>query len=143
MKYTFTLNNIDALATTVLKQFPQQKIFALHGSMGAGKTTFINALCKHLGVTENTSSPTYGIIAEYKGMLDGAHISICHMDWYRLRDSAEAFDAGVMDYLQNNMFYCFIEWPSIAYSLLPSHTMHLHLQVQSETTRVLEIKEPI
>ncbi len=135
MSYTFNLNDIHIIAAEILAAYPTQKVFALHGQMGAGKTTLVNAFCKALGVTESTSSPSYAIIAEYKGLINNQVISICHMDWYRLRDSAAAFDAGVMDYLQNPNYYCFIEWPTIAESLLPADALHLTINILKETQR--------
>jgi tRNA threonylcarbamoyladenosine biosynthesis protein TsaE len=135
MSYIFTLATIGEAARKIIAAYNTQKIFALHGSMGAGKTTLINAICKALGVTEHTSSPTYGIIAEYNGVYNNLPVKICHMDWYRLRGAAEAIDAGVVEYLHNPSYYCFVEWPSIAPSLLPANTLHLEIKILSEQDR--------
>ncbi|MDQ6815329.1 MAG: tRNA (adenosine(37)-N6)-threonylcarbamoyltransferase complex ATPase subunit type 1 TsaE, partial [Bacteroidota bacterium] len=102
-----------------------------HGDMGAGKTTFIHALCDHLGVTSAIGSPTYSIINEYKSEKIG---EIYHMDWYRLKDEEEALQAGVEDYLFSGNF-CLVEWPNRAPALLPEDCLHLLISTLDEETR--------
>ena len=102
--------------------------------MGAGKTTFITQVCKSLGVTSILSSPTYAIINEY---VTDINASIYHMDWYRLEDEHEAIDAGVEDALYSG-YYCFVEWPSNAEALLPTHYINVHIHILSETERSIE-----
>lgn len=140
VEYTFTLENIEATAKQILQDFNAYKIFALYGDMGAGKTTLTNAFCKALGVTQATGSPTYGIISEYNGFYNNNAVQICHMDWYRLADAEAAFNAGVVEYLQNTQIYCFIEWPSVAPSILPINTLHVRLQIVNFEERKLIIE---
>jgi tRNA threonylcarbamoyladenosine biosynthesis protein TsaE len=87
--------------------------------MGAGKTTFIHELCDLLGVEDTVSSPTFAIINEYHFLHGGIDKIIYHMDWYRIRNTAEAITAGVEDALSQKNAYCFIEWPEKARELLP------------------------
>jgi tRNA threonylcarbamoyladenosine biosynthesis protein TsaE len=141
--FSFNLDTITNAAQNVIETYADKKIFALHGNMGVGKTTFIKTICKILGVTETVNSPTYGIIAEYKGFYNSQEIQIAHMDWYRLKNTNEAFDAGVLEYLQNNSIYCFIEWPSIASEILPINTLHLQIDIISETERIVSEYSPI
>ena len=97
----------------------QYRILAFSGEMGAGKTTFIHALCEFLGVEDAVSSPTFAIINEYHFPQDRTDKTIYHMDWYRIRNTAEAINAGVEDALTREDAYCFIEWPEKARELLP------------------------
>jgi tRNA threonylcarbamoyladenosine biosynthesis protein TsaE len=109
------LEELEAVAEAVLSHFATDRVFAFFGEMGAGKTTFIKVFCRHLGVTDNVSSPTYSLVNEY---LDAKGDSVYHFDFYRIKDSAEAFDIGFDDYLYSNA-YCFIEWPQRVENLLP------------------------
>jgi len=101
--------------------------------MGAGKTTFIHALCEELGVVSAISSPTFAIINEYKSKEAGA---IYHMDWYRLKNEEEAVNAGVEDSLLSKDL-CLVEWPENAAGLLPDDTFHIHIEVLDPETRRL------
>lgn len=132
MDAIFSLDQIGAVAAVFLKKFPSHKIWAFHAPMGAGKTTFINALCKQLGVKDGLSSPTFAIVNEYasdKG-------PVYHMDWYRLQSEAEAMDAGIEDILHSGG-YCFVEWPENAPGLLGPEVLHLNLEVLDPSTRRL------
>lgn len=131
MTLSFTLAEIDAAAQKIFEIGNDKKVWALHGEMGAGKTTFIHALCEYLGVTSAIGSPTYSIINEYKSEKAG---TIYHMDWYRLKDEEEALQAGVEDCLfSGNM--CLVEWPEKARALLPDDTLHLVIELKDEQTR--------
>lgn len=105
--------------------------------MGAGKTTFIQAICQAAGVMDTISSPTYGIINTYT---DSNHNDYYHMDWYRLKDEQEAIDAGVEEALYSGS-YCFVEWPSKAASLLPDNLLTLKLYIQADQKHLLEISQ--
>lgn len=105
--------------------------------MGAGKTTFISALCKHLGAKDALSSPTFAIVNEYASSNNG---TLYHMDWYRLKSEGEAIDAGIEDLLSSGC-YCFVEWPENAPDLLGPDTLHLYLEVLDAQTRRLYIPE--
>src|SRR4051794_38404479 len=110
MNAEFTLNNIKLIAERLWQQYKQYFIWAFHGSIGSGKTTFIHALCEALQVKDVISSPTFAIINEYYSPVAG---TIYHMDWYRLKDEEEAIQAGVEDCLLSGNI-CLIEWPNKA-----------------------------
>ena len=111
---------------------PAGRIFAFYGHMGAGKTTFIKAICHELGVTDIVQSPTFSIINEYK---TGEGKSIYHFDFYRVKSIAEVFDIGYEDYLYSGS-HCFLEWPEMIESLLPEDA--IHVRITGEAERVIE-----
>lgn len=131
---TYTLNEIKKAAWEVFEYGKDRKVWAIHGEMGAGKTTFIHALCENLGVTSAVGSPTYAIINEYKSDVG----IIYHMDWYRLKDEEEAMQAGVEDCITSGNL-CLIEWPEKALSLLPDDCFHVDINVLDEQTRKINI----
>lgn len=136
MDSKFKLEDIDTVAASVLANLKAPAVLAFHGEMGAGKTTFISALCKALRVTDAVSSPTYAIINQYKT----THGSIVyHMDLYRLKDEEEALMAGVEEcYYSGN--WCLVEWPEKAASLLPADAIHCYLSLTADNERKLQIK---
>lgn len=99
------------------------KVVLFYGHMGAGKTTFINVLCKELGIVDDTSSPTFSIVNEY---LTESEDIIYHFDFYRLKSEMEAYDLGYEDYLYSGNL-CLIEWPEKIASLLPEDVIELHI----------------
>ncbi len=114
----FKVNSVDELdsaAAKLLYNFPDQKKFAVYGEMGAGKTTFIKAICKYLGVNENTSSPTFAIINEYK-----AKEKIYHLDLFRIKSVHELTNIGIEEYFEKDN-YIFVEWPQIIEPLLEDY----------------------
>lgn len=113
-----------------------RKVIAFHGEMGAGKTTFISALCDFMGVTEPATSPTFSIINEYRTMSGS---TIYHMDLYRLNSAAEAVAAGVEDCLYSGAL-CLIEWPEKAPGIFPDDTVHCYLKSVGNSKRKLQIK---
>ncbi len=115
----------------------KDKVFAFHGSMGAGKTTLIKAICEELGVKESVTSPTFAIINEYKDR-DGA--SIYHFDFYRINKLEEAFDFGYEDYFYSGSL-CFIEWPEIVESLLPDNCVKVTIEEKENGIRVIKLNE--
>src|SRR6186713_3610681 len=125
MEISFQLQDIQPVAETLWLQFPLQKVFAFHGGMGVGKTTFIHALCDVKGVTDTVGSPTFSIINEYR--YPGG--KIFHIDLYRLRDEEEALRAGVEDCLYSDHI-CFVEWPEKAPGLFPSDAVHVFIEVE-------------
>lgn len=137
MDAIFTIDQIDRVAAAFFRKCQKHKVWAFHAPMGAGKTTFISALCTYLGAKDAMSSPTFAIVNEYTSKNEG---TIYHMDWYRLKGEAEAIDAGVEDLL-NNGAYCFVEWPENAPDLLGPDTLHLYLEVLDAQTRRLYIPE--
>jgi len=116
----------------MLAAFPEARVFALYGSMGAGKTTFIKAICSVLGVADIVQSPTFSIVNEYKTV---AGDSIYHFDFYRIRKTEEAFDIGYEDYLYSGT-YCFMEWPEMIETLLPVDTVRI--RITGENQRLIE-----
>ena len=135
MLQSFTISQINTAAEEFALTIGNHSTIAFHGPMGAGKTTFINVLCKALGVEETTGSPTYSIINQYKTA--GGKI-ICHMDWYRLRDEEEAMAAGVEDALYSGNL-CLVEWPEKAEMLLPADTLHVTIEAIDANTRKIVI----
>ena len=137
------------LLPTAAKQFLQiagdTKVFAFHGGMGVGKTTFIHALCDAKGVKDIVGSPTFSIINEYAYVpidigSDGTKRILFHIDLYRLKDEAEAIQAGVEDCLFSD-YPCFVEWPDKAPGIFPPGTMHVHLSIIDSQTRQLTITD--
>ncbi|MDR0537030.1 MAG: tRNA (adenosine(37)-N6)-threonylcarbamoyltransferase complex ATPase subunit type 1 TsaE [Tannerellaceae bacterium] len=119
----------------------QRTVFAFHGEMGAGKTTFIKAVCEELGVTDVINSPTFAIINEYAGGGDDniSKRDIYHFDFYRLGEKQEAADLGVEDYFYSGAL-CFIEWPEIVEELLPENATHIYIYVNADGSRRFEIR---
>jgi tRNA threonylcarbamoyladenosine biosynthesis protein TsaE len=136
MDSKFSLDKIEEVATRFLQFIKGHSVIAFHGEMGAGKTTFINALCRQLEVTDTVSSPTFSIINQYKtkgGLL------LYHLDLYRLKDEEEALLAGVEDCFYSGN-YCFVEWPEKAPALFPEDTIHCYLTSSGNNERKLQIK---
>ena len=133
MGVVFTINEIKQAAKELWQQNQSKKVWAFHGSMGAGKTTFIHALCEVLKVKDVISSPTFAIINEYKSPVAG---TVYHMDWYRLKDEEEAIQAGIEDSLLSGNL-CLIEWPDKAEGLLPDDTLHIYIAMIDKNTRKL------
>ena len=137
MDVIFALKDIETAADAVIRALEKSegKVIAFHGEMGAGKTTLIHAICKRLNVNDNITSPTFSIINEYKS---GSNEIIFHIDLYRLRDAAEARDAGIEDcFYSGNR--CFVEWPERAAALLPENTLHCNIMQAADNTRKLQI----
>lgn len=124
---------LDRAARLLLESFPAARVFALHGEMGAGKTTFIKAICRELGVEEIMSSPTFAIVNEYATNEGG---TIYHFDFYRLENESEAYAAGLHEYFDSDS-YCFVEWPERVPSILPSSTIHIRIRTEGQE-RVIE-----
>lgn len=134
MEFRFRLPEIGAAATMFWQQFPRQAVFAFHGDMGAGKTTFIHALCEVKGVTDTVGSPTFSIINEYRY----AGGKIYHADLYRVKDEEEAIRAGVEDILYSGAI-CLVEWPDRAPGIFPPETVELWFEVIDPDTRKITV----
>lgn len=139
MEQVFTLDRINQTATAFWKAISPKRIIALHGSMGAGKTTFAHALCEAKNVKTVTGSPTFSIINEYFFIEAGIEKKIYHMDLYRLKDEEEALQAGVDDCLHSGDI-CLVEWPEKAPGLFPSDTAHVFIEAIDSDTRKLIIE---
>jgi tRNA threonylcarbamoyladenosine biosynthesis protein TsaE len=136
MDVNFSLESINEAAKVFLEAIGERKVIALHGQMGAGKTTFVHAICDVLNVNDTVSSPTFSIINEYHSAEGKV---IYHLDLYRLKDDLEAINAGVEDcFYSGNL--CLVEWPEITPALFPDDTVHCYLSVSGEKDRKLEIK---
>jgi len=120
-----SVSELDALAQKLLNEHPKARIFAFFGEMGAGKTTFIKALCSHLKVIDNVASPTFSLINEYR--TDSGFL-VYHFDFYRIKKFEEAFDLGYEDYFYSGA-YCFIEWPELIEPLLPEDTIQVRISI--------------
>jgi tRNA threonylcarbamoyladenosine biosynthesis protein TsaE len=136
----FTLDNIKDAARQLLQLADNKKVVAFHGEIGTGKTTFIHALCDLKGVKEIVGSPTFSIINEYAYDCEGTRRLIFHIDLYRLKDEAEAINAGVEDCLYSGNI-CFVELPDRAPGIFPTDTIHVYLTVNDSQTRLLTIRD--
>ncbi len=125
------LSDIDDVAQKFVDNMGNRNIFAFYGEMGAGKTTFIKALCKTLGVAETITSPTFAIINEYNKE-DGD--PIYHFDFYRIKNIEEAYDFGYEDYFYSGHL-CFIEWPELVEPLLPESVVKVQIVVMDNGGR--------
>lgn len=128
------LSEINQAARQFIEQIGNQTVFALYGVMGAGKTTFIKAVCEELGVRETITSPTFAIINEYK---DRTGSSIYHFDFYRINKIEEVYDFGYEDYLYSGNL-CFIEWPEMIESLLPEESVKINIRETENGVRIIE-----
>ncbi|MEJ7626360.1 MAG: tRNA (adenosine(37)-N6)-threonylcarbamoyltransferase complex ATPase subunit type 1 TsaE [Ferruginibacter sp.] len=135
MELMFSLDAIEDAANKFLSAVNSSKVIALHGEMGAGKTTFIHACCRQLGVQDTLSSPTFSIINEY--LLKDGNIAY-HMDLYRLKNEQEAMDAGVEDCLISGNL-CLVEWAEKAPGLFREETLDCYLYTMPDNNRKLQI----
>ena len=111
-------------------------VFAFYGTMGAGKTTFIKALCRELGVTDEVTSPTFAIVNEYEA--DGRlYDRIFHFDFYRIKKLEEVYDMGYEDYFYQPHALCLIEWPELIEDLLPDDAVRVEISEQPDGQRLL------
>lgn len=128
------LKDLPAAAKWLLQEIGDQKHLAFEGEMGAGKTTFIQALCRELGVKQEVTSPTFALVNEYqasKGL-------IYHFDFYRIDDPIEALDFGLEDYLASGEL-CLMEWPGKIEVFLPEGVVRISIQVIDHQTRLLQL----
>ena len=117
-----SLDKIADAAQEFVAQMGDRRVFAFHGGMGAGKTTFIKAICQHLGVKDAVTSPTFAIVNEY-----GSDIGpIYHFDFYRIKNLGEVMDLGFEDYAYSGNL-CLMEWPELIEELLPEDTTNVHI----------------
>ena len=137
-----TLESLPEAAKQFASLMPGHSIFAFRGNMGAGKTTFISALARELGVDDDlaVNSPSFSIINEYRSSTTGA--LIYHFDLYRLESIEEALDIGIEDYFDSGAI-CLIEWPDIIDPILPYETVDVTLTVNPDNdSRTLTVEEP-
>ena len=127
------LSEIEEKALEFVRSIGDARVLAFHGKMGAGKTTFIKALCHVLGVREAVTSPTFAIVNEYAGQRESV---IYHFDFYRIRRVEEAIDMGIEDYLYSGHL-CLIEWPELIEDLLPEGTLHVTISEEGDGGRLI------
>ena len=113
----------------------ESNIFAFYGQMGAGKTTFIKAICNVLGVEDLVSSPTFTIVNEYKS---AKGFPIYHFDFYRIKSLEEVYNMGYEEYLYSDAV-CFMEWPELVEELLPDECIRVDIEEESDGTRTITI----
>jgi tRNA threonylcarbamoyladenosine biosynthesis protein TsaE len=132
-------DGLDAVMRDVASALGDRRKIALYGEMGAGKTTFVKAFCRYLGVLTPTDSPTFSLINQYRYTdSTGKAAVVYHLDLYRLNTAEEAFDIGIEEVLYDEN-YCFIEWPQVAEALLPDTLAKIKIDITngnlSSTTR--------
>lgn len=128
-----SLDTIHEAAKEFVKEMGEGKVFAFYGKMGAGKTTFIKALCELLGVEDVITSPTFAIINEYT---DGKGDPIYHFDFYRIKKLEEVYDMGYEDYFYSGNL-CLLEWPELIEDILPENVIKVTIEEQPDGTRKL------
>jgi len=128
------LASIEDAANEFIQQIGVRTVFAFRGKMGAGKTTFIKAVCEALGVSETVNSPSFAIINVYESDTTGK--TIYHFDFYRINSVQEAINIGAEDYF-NSGSLCFIEWPEKVETLLPDDTVWVEIAEQEDGARIV------
>lgn len=128
-----SLSNIHEAAKTFLANMGESKVFAFYGKMGAGKTTFIKALCEELGVEDVITSPTFALVNEYTS---GSGDPIYHFDFYRIKKIDEVYDMGYEGYFYGGNL-CFLEWPELIEDLLPEDVTKVHIVSEEDGSRTI------
>lgn len=129
-----SLSEIEEAAKSFVEAMDQSTVFAFYGKMGAGKTTFIKAVCETLGVTDVVNSPTFSIVNEYRSDTTGE--LIYHFDFYRIKKLEEVYDMGYEDYFYSGAV-CFIEWPELIEDLLPGDAVKVTIEEKEDGSRVV------
>lgn len=131
------ISDIDTAAKIFVEKFGNKKIFAFYGEMGAGKTTFIKAVCKSMEVTGTITSPTFSLVNEYE--TDNG-MTIYHFDFYRIENIEEVYDFGYEDYFYSDKM-CFIEWPELVETLLPEDVVEVKISVDDNEQRLISVQQ--
>lgn len=129
-----SLFSLPDAAACLLEEYPDARVFAFYGEMGAGKTTFIRELSKLLGCGNEVASPTFTLVNEYQCR---SGMPVYHIDLYRIEDIGEAYDFGINEYLEGK-YYCFIEWPEKIRQLLPAETVSVSIAVGRDGSRTFK-----
>ncbi|MBS7398708.1 MAG: tRNA (adenosine(37)-N6)-threonylcarbamoyltransferase complex ATPase subunit type 1 TsaE [Prevotella sp.] len=136
MKLTIrSLDTIRETAHEFVANMGQASVFAFYGKMGAGKTTFVKAICEELGVEDVITSPTFAIVNEYQSTKTGG--PIYHFDFYRIKKLDEVYDMGYEDYFYSGA-PCFLEWPELIEEILPNDAVKVTITEQEDGTRIVE-----
>ena len=130
-----SLDNIHEAAREFIKNMGSGHVFAFYGKMGAGKPTFIKAVCEELGVDDVITSPTFAIVNDYTSSKDDSHIF--HFDFYRIKKLEEVYDMGYEDYFYSGSL-CFIEWPELIEDILPGDAVKVTITQNEDGSRVIE-----
>ena len=136
MTIQFSLEEINKVAKKILATPSLKKVITFHAQMGAGKTTFIKELVKELGVDDNSSSPTFSLVNEYRTRNGEV---VYHFDLYRLNSEEEGYDMGLDEYFYSEE-WCFIEWPEKTPNLIPIDHAHISIKVLVDGRRELVLK---
>lgn len=128
------LEHIREAARQFIAEMGDRKVFAFYGSMGAGKTTFVKAVCEELGVEDVITSPTFAIINEYHAKAQD--LTIYHFDFYRIKKLEEVYDMGYEDYFYSGAL-CFIEWPELIEDLLPEEAVKVSITEKEDGSRAI------
>lgn len=136
MNITFHEQDIQQAAAQFVAAMGTSTVFAFYGKMGAGKTTFIKALCRELGVQDTVNSPTFAIVNEYEA---GDGLPVFHFDFYRIKRLTEAYDMGCDEYFYSGR-PCFIEWPELIEDILPQDTVRVHISEQPDGSRLISME---
>jgi tRNA threonylcarbamoyladenosine biosynthesis protein TsaE len=134
MTFSYSLHEIEKVAAQCIEELRGKNVMAIHGPMGAGKTTLVHSICEHKKIQGQVTSPTFAIINEYRS--DNG--PIFHIDLYRLKDEEEAIRSGVEDCLYSGNL-CLVEWPEKAAGLFPPQTLHIHIDPIDEIHRKITI----
>ena len=132
------IEHIREAAREFINQIGDKRVFAFYGKMGAGKTTFVKAICEELGVEDVITSPTFAIINEYSITSSPSPLpsTIYHFDFYRIKKLEEVYDMGYEDYFYSDAL-CFIEWPELIEEVLPDDAVRVHIEVQPDDSRLV------
>ncbi|MBR4048066.1 MAG: tRNA (adenosine(37)-N6)-threonylcarbamoyltransferase complex ATPase subunit type 1 TsaE [Bacteroides sp.] len=133
-----SLEKIQEAAKAFVANMGDDTVFAFYGKMGAGKTTFVKAICEELGVEDTITSPTFAIVNEYRSDLAGE--LIYHFDFYRIKKLDEVYDMGYEDYFYSGAI-CFIEWPELIEELLPGNTVKVSIEELPNGEREVTLSE--
>ena len=131
-----SLDSIHEAARQFIAAMGDNTVFAFYGKMGAGKTTFIKAVCEELGVTDVINSPTFAIVNEYRS--EEAGELIYHFDFYRIKKLSEVYAMGYEDYFYSGAL-CFIEWPELVEELLPGDAVKVTIEELEDGSRVIKL----